>query len=512
MRPDPGTHRDEPAAPPAAGPGAAPAAIPQVPRPGGGPGAPGGPAPAGEPEAAGGPQASPGAPPAGSPGVARAGAAGGEGTGHEGPDRQGAGTDPAGAGGEGALEAGIRRLLPDLEAALPREALVALAQDLIRAVTVNPPGDEGRAAAVTIPWLEAHGFAVRVYEPRPGRVNVIARRRGPEPGPTLLWCGHLDVVEPGDGAAWPHPPFAGVVEGDRLYGRGAVDMKGPVAAALGAAAALHRLGGPRRGELVLALVADEEAMGRWGTRWLVDRGLLRADGAIVGEPTRLHLVRAQRGAAWIHLRLDGRSAHAATPHRGASAVAAAARLVLELEERVWDAFHPLLGPPTASVGTIRGGDSPNRVPDRCELVVDRRAVPGETEAAVRQEVEAVVAQVLARHPGVRATITRWRWAEPAETPPGAAVVRLVEAAGRAVTGQDLPEAGTVAVTDMRYLVAAGIPTVIVGPGRPDLAHAPGEFIRLDELAQGALLYAATFAGWLGVAGDPGPAPGTVGPA
>ncbi|QIA27268.1 M20 family metallopeptidase [Thermaerobacter sp. PB12/4term] len=401
-----------------------------------------------------------------------------------------------------AAPAAIRALLPRLEGALPRQELVPLAQALIRARTVNPPGGEAQAAAVAVPWLERHGFDVATYEPRPGRTSLIARRQGAEPGPTLLWCGHLDVVEAGDPAAWPHPPFAGVLDGDRIYGRGAVDMKGPVAAALAAAAAIARLGGPRRGQLVLALVADEETMGRHGAGWLARRGLLRADGAIVGEPTRLHLVRAQRGAAWIHLRLHGRPAHAAVPHLGASAVAAAARLVLALEERVWDAFHPLLGPPTASVGRIRGGDSPNRVPERCELVIDRRAVPGETAGSVRQEVEAVVAEVLARHPGVTATITRWQWAEPAETPADAAIVELVRAAGQAVTGQDLPEAGTVAVTDMRYLVAAGIPTVIAGPGRPDLAHAPGEFITVDELAQGALFYAAAFAGWLGVAGSP----------
>ena len=428
----------------------------------------------------------------------------GEGTGGAGPTEvagdgptAGSGRPPAAGGGP---TDGLAALVPRLAAALPREAVVDLARDLIRAVTVNPPGREARAAAVAIPWLERHGFAVTTYEPRPGRVNVIARRPGAEPGPTLLWCGHLDVVAAGDPSAWPHPPFAAVLDGGRLYGRGAVDMKGPVAAALGAAAALARLGGPRRGTLVLALVADEEAMGRHGAGWLARRGLLRADGAIVGEPTRLHLVRAQRGAAWIHLRLRGRPAHAATPHLGASAVAAAARLVLALEERVGDVFHPLLGPPTAVVGRIRGGDSPNRVPERCDLVVDRRAVPGETEEGVRREVEALIGEVLRRHPGVTATITRWRWAEPAETPEDAAVVQVVRAAVRAVTGQDPPEAGTVAVTDMRYLVRAGIPTVIFGPGRPDLAHAPGEFIPVEELAEGALLYAVAFAGWLGVAG------------
>lgn len=388
-----------------------------------------------------------------------------------------------------------------LDAALDREELVALGSRLIQACTVNPPGQEQRAADVILPWLRARNVAVRQFTPSPGRANLLVQLEGSDPGPTLLWCGHLDVVAAGDEKAWTHPPFAGVVADGRLYGRGAVDMKGPLAAALAAVAALQRLGGPRRGRLVLALVADEESMGRYGTGWLVERGLLRADGAIVGEPTRLQWVRAQRGAAWIRVRLEGKSAHAAVPHRGRSAVAAAARLVLALEEQVWEAFHPLLGPPTACVGVIRGGDRPNRVPDWCELEVDRRVVPGETPASVRSHLEQVLAEVLARHPGVRAEITRWQWADPAETPADAAVVELVRQAARAATGSEPDEAGTVAVTDMRYLVArAGIPTVIFGPGRPDLAHAPDEHISLDELAQGALAYGLAFAGWLGVGG------------
>ena len=385
-----------------------------------------------------------------------------------------------------------------LAGAIDRDELIELARSLIRVPTVNPPGDEERAVEVVAPWLERHGFAVRVVRPQPGRASVLAAAEGPEPGPALLWCGHLDVVPAGDEAAWTHPPFAARLVDGKLYGRGAVDMKGPVAAALAAAAALARLGGPRRGRLILALVADEEAMGRWGTGWLVEQGLLRADGAIVGEPTRLHLVRAQRGAAWVRIRLEGRSAHAAVPHLGRSAIAAAARLVLALEERVWDAFHPLLGPPTASVGVIRGGDRPNRVPDWCELEVDRRAVPGETPGSVRQEVEQILAEVGARHPGVKAAITGWQWADPAETPAGAPVVELVRRAARLATGEEPAEAGTVAVTDMRYLVhGAGIPAVVFGPGRPDLAHAADEHIAVDDLALGALAYALAFAGWLG---------------
>ncbi|HEY8393694.1 MAG TPA: ArgE/DapE family deacylase [Thermaerobacter sp.] len=397
------------------------------------------------------------------------------------------------------LDAGLRRRL---EAAIDGRELVELARQLIRARTVNPPGEEYRAAEVAAAWLERQGFRLERVEARPGRTNLLAALDGPEPGPALLWCGHLDVVPAGEEGAWTRPPFAGEVESGRLYGRGAVDMKGPIAAALVAAAALRRCGGPRRGRLLFALVADEEAIGELGAGFLVKDGRLRADGAILGEPTRLHLVRAQRGAVWARIRLHGRAAHAAAPHRGSSAIVAAARLVLALEERVWDAFHPLLGPPTASVGSIRGGDRVNRVAEWCELEVDRRTVPGETEAAVRGELEEVLRSVCQRQPGIRAEITGWRAAAPAETAEEAAVVQLVRAAARLALGREPDEAGTVAVTDMRFLVNdAGIPTVLFGPGRPDLAHAPDEWVEVADLERAALVYALAFAGWLGAGGD-----------
>jgi len=252
---------------------------------------------------------------------------------------------------------------------------------------------------------------------------------------------------------------------------------------------------------VFALVADEEAMGGLGARFLVEQGRLRADGAILGEPTHLHLVRAQRGAVWARIRFHGRSAHGSAPHLGSNAIVAAARFVLALQERVWDAFHPLLGPPTASVGTIRGGDRVNRVAGWCEVEVDRRTLPGETEASVREELEHLLGTVCRQQAGIRAEITGWQAAAPAETGEEAAVVRLVREAARLALGREPDEAGTVAVTDMRYLVNdAGIPTVLFGPGRPGLAHAPDEWIEVADLERGALVYALAFAGWLGAGG------------
>lgn len=396
------------------------------------------------------------------------------------------------------LDEGWRRRLA---AAIDREELVEVARQLIRARTVNPPGEEYRAAEVAAAWLGRHGFRLERLEARAGRTNLLAVLEGPEPGPALLWCGHLDVVPAGEEGEWTRPPFAGEVEGGRLYGRGAVDMKGPIAAALVAAAALRRCGGPRRGRLVFALVADEEAMGGLGARFLVEQGRLRADGAILGEPTHLHLVRAQRGAVWARIRFHGRSAHGSAPHLGSNAIVAAARFVLALQERVWDAFHPLLGPPTASVGTIRGGDRVNRVAGWCEVEVDRRTLPGETEASVREELEHLLGAVCRQQAGIRAEITGWQAAAPAETGEEAAVVRLVREAARLALGREPDEAGTVAVTDMRYLVNdAGIPTVLFGPGRPGLAHAPDEWIEVADLERGALVYALAFAGWLGAGG------------
>ena len=197
--------------------------------------------------------------------------------------------------------------------------------------------------------------------------------------PSLAWNGHLDVVPVGDPSNWAHGPWEGVVEDGRLIGRGSADMKGPVASALAAAAAIRRAGIDLAGTLTFHLAADEEHMGMYGTKVLWDRGMLEQDACIVGEPSDLRVGLAERGGAWITATARGTAAHGSQPHLGVNAIASMARLVLRLPEVLPDREHPLVGRPTVNAAVITGGSAPNVVPDRCELVIDRRIVPGETD-------------------------------------------------------------------------------------------------------------------------------------
>ena len=192
-----------------------------------------------------------------------------------------------------------------------------------------------------------------------------------------MWNGHLDVVPAGSVDTWTHGPWDGVVEDGRLIGRGAADMKGPVAAAQAAGAAIRRAGVDLAGMLEYHLVADEELAGTHGTQVLWDRVLLDADAAIVGEPSELQLGLAERGGASITLTAYGRAAHGSQPHRGVNAITSMARYLLRLPEVLPDLEHPLTGRPTVNAALIAGGSAPNVVPDRCEVDVDRRIVPGE---------------------------------------------------------------------------------------------------------------------------------------
>ena len=225
----------------------------------------------------------------------------------------------------------------------PKE-VVALARALIAAPSENPGGTEEAVAEVVTGVLAGLGADPTTVRSDAGRPSVIARI-GSGGRPKLVWNGHLDVVPAGAPDTWAHGPWDGVVEDGRLFGRGAADMKGPVAAALAAAAAIRRAGVELSGTLEFHLVADEELAGTHGTRVLWDRGLLDADAAIVGEPSELQLGLAERGGAWITLTAYGRAAHGSQPHRGVNAITSMARYLLRLPEVLPDLEHPLTGAP-----------------------------------------------------------------------------------------------------------------------------------------------------------------------
>jgi acetylornithine deacetylase/succinyl-diaminopimelate desuccinylase len=416
-------------------------------------------------------------------------------------------------GGAGTAGAKGGRRLPIDEA-----ELVELAARLVR--IPSHPGvarQEEAVARALAGYLRGHGLEPELVEVRPGRPNILCTLAGAAPGRTLLLCGHTDTVPLNAGD--PGTGFSGAARDGRLEGRGAVDMKGALAAMAAALVALRRAGEPAAGAVTLAAVIDEEMAGL-GAEHLVATGVA-ADGAVVGEPTGNRPCLGHKGLEWLEVELTGRAAHGGTPRAGVNAIAAAGRFVhlveTELAPRLAARVHPLLGPPTINFGTVRGGDQPSTVAASCTLALDRRLVPGESRESALAELEELLARVEAAMPGLGTAVRRLPGGagalerRPFATDAGAPLARAVAAACREVgSGAAAPGGGSGAGTSAAagagephfaafpawtdgglLAVHAGIPTVILGPGDLALAHSPREAVPVGELAAAARIYAAT---------------------
>lgn len=387
----------------------------------------------------------------------------------------------------------------DIRALVDREALIGRLEALVRTPSVNPPGEEAAAAQLASGFCDSLGAEVTEQEAEPGRPSVIARWSGAR-GPTVAFCSHLDVVPTGDPALWEVDPFAATVKDGRLHGRGSADAKGPVAAAIEAAAVLQRARVAIAGTLELELVADEEAMGFKGTGYLVAQGLVAPDIAIVGEPTSLKVVRAQRGACWIRISTRGLAAHGSAPERGRSAIRHMAEIVARLEETLPSITHPVVGGPSIGVGTIHGGEKVNIVPAACVIEVDRRTVPGESEDSVLESIDAAIELARRRFPDIDASVELPFYARPFEIPQGARVVEEVSRAVAEATGGEAEVTGFRGASDARFLAEAGAQVVVCGPGDIAVAHTARESIDLGELERAVVTYALAFARLLAPAG------------
>ncbi|MBX3734834.1 MAG: M20/M25/M40 family metallo-hydrolase [Verrucomicrobiae bacterium] len=362
-----------------------------------------------------------------------------------------------------------------------------LLRELVAIPSVNPaflPAGDARAgeAAIAEFLLERArqaGLDARMQPVTAGRANVLARLT--PPGMVrrrILLAPHLDTV----GFPALDELLIPTVTGGRLRGRGACDTKGCVAAMLAALSAVARDGRrPTETEIVFAGLVDEEN-GQLGSRHHAHHGDPAAL-AIVGEPTQLEVITAHKGDVWLELRTHGRSAHGATPHLGRNAVHEMARVVDLLETRYGAQLkrrrHPLLGSPTVSVGSIRGGTQPNIVPEDCGITLDRRTLPGETEATVRREIRALL-----RSAGLRARFSKLQLAPcpPLETNPRQPLVQaLCRAAGRRRT------LGVHYFCDAAPLAAGGTPAVVFGPGDIRQAHTRDEWISLTSLDRGTAI-------------------------
>jgi len=307
-----------------------------------------------------------------------------------------------------------------------------------------------------------------------------------------MFNGHLDVVGV---AGMIHPAFDADERDGRIYGRGSCDMKGGVAAMCAAAARAAADG--LDGELIIAAVVDEEYESL-GTRSLVSGGL-RADAAIVTEPTRLAVNPAHRGFVWVELDFRGRSAHGSRYDLGVDAIRHAGLVIAALDRLQRDVLdrrsHALLGHASLHLSTIEGGSGWSTYPDRCTLRVERRTLPGETTDEVLAEIakacEAAAAIDDLLDVEVRHVLTQ----APSDVPLDAPIVRALEAAMRG-EGESVLEEGMSAWTDAAILNDAGIPAICYGPGDILLAHADEEWVPLDEVERATRVLARLAREWM----------------
>lgn len=368
-----------------------------------------------------------------------------------------------------------------------RARTIGLLERLVAIDTQNPPGREAEAAALLADEMRALGLAVESREFAPGRVNVAGRLEN-GPGPVFAFNTHTDVVPAGEG--WTTPPLRLAERDGRLYGRGACDAKGQIAAIMAAVRMLAERRRHWRGTVLAVFVADEET-GSLGAKDYA-RGRPRIDYAVIGEPTSNAVVTAHKGSVRPLIRVTGKSAHTGTPDLGVNAIFKAAHLLRLIEAQhaeVRQRAHPLCGRASLTVPRIAGGVAENIVPDECEFSLDRRMVPGESEEAALAEIRALIERARAEA-GVEAEIVGFRptTGAPAETPAEAPIVKAALAAARAHGVAIDGVKGFMGACDMVHFAGVGASAVVLGPGDLAVAHKPDECVAIDELLTASLVY------------------------
>jgi acetylornithine deacetylase len=380
-------------------------------------------------------------------------------------------------------------------------ALETLAR-LVRINSINPtlaPGAPGEKEIATFiaESLRACGLAAEILEPAPGRTSVLGRLSGSGGGRSLMLNAHSDTVD----VAGMAEPFSGATRDGKLYGRGAYDMKGSLAACMAAAKALRDSGTRLRGDLLVAAVADEE-YASLGTSDMIARLIAHGnvDGAIVTEPTGLEVCLAHKGYLWIEVETRGRAAHGSKFELGIDAnmkmghfLAGLSDLERDLRSR---APHPLVGPPSLHAAMLSGGAGWSTYAPSSTVRIERRTVPGETASQATSEIQAIVDRLAAQDADFHATVRPFFVRDPFEVPASAPIVQAVDRAAAKVRGCPPAHIGDTPWMDAALLQAAGVETVVCGAAGAG-AHADVEWVDVESVVALAEILAEAAADYCG---------------
>jgi len=338
--------------------------------------------------------------------------------------------------------------------------------------------------------MEKTGFSVELIEAEKGLTNVIGTFRGSADAPCLLFNGHTDVVPAQSGGDWTVDPFSAEIKEGRIYGRGACDMKGGLAAMLTAPKIVFSLFPKYKGNLILTATVDEEIGGFKGLKYVVEQGI-KADMGIVCEPSDLKIVNVCKGLLQLRLRTKGKSAHGGVPEQGVNAISKMSKILRKVEDYDFEQVpHEVLGKPTVNIGRISGGQKPNVVPDSCEAEIDIRYLPSKNHLQIIDDLEELIAELRKRDPQINTETEIIRYRSSLEIAKDSPVIKTIMEAGKGILGKSPEFRGMITPGDSEYLVNAGIPSVIFGPGDEHLAHSANEWIAINDILTATKIYAA----------------------
>lgn len=389
------------------------------------------------------------------------------------------------------------------------QEVVTLTRKLVSIPSVFNPevagANEEQVARFLQGYLKDMGLTVFYEQVVPGRPNLIAVYDSGRPGKTLLFEGHTDVVTAGDRASWSYDPFGATLANNRIYGRGACDTKGNLAAAIVAVRAIVRSKVALSGKIMLCIPCDEEGM-MIGIKDFIRRGWANGvDAAVICEPEENQLCITQKGAMRVVIHTYGQMAHGAMPLTGINPNTRLARIVVALEEfehqeknRVGE--HAMLGwpsiTPTILRGPVRGEPQINVVPDQAMTALDIRTVPGQDHATLRQAMEAILARLAAADADFKATLEVIEERPWTETPRAHRLVQAMADTYRTLTGRDPVYNGVPGATDGTFLHLAGVPILTTGAGDRHIPHHADEYVDIAELIETTQLYAGTAVAFL----------------
>ncbi|MBA1336979.1 MAG: N-succinyl-L,L-diaminopimelate desuccinylase [Firmicutes bacterium] len=390
-------------------------------------------------------------------------------------------------------------LIKSFKERISEQEIVELIKDLVRIQSY--PGikcQETGVAEYIHRFFEKEGIESEVIPVVDGRCNVVARIKGTGGGKTLLLTGHTDTVPPYD---MPGDPFEVKIQDRRMTGRGVVDMKGAIACMMAAMAAIKRAGIELKGDLVFAGVIDEENKSE-GTIALIKSGI-KADAAIVGEPSQLDICVGHRGLEWFEFYFRGKTVHGGKQKEGINAINKAVKFMLRVEQELLPKIegrkHPVIGESSMNYGLIRGGTQPSTVAGDCVLQIDRRWVPGEKYEDVVDEYQRIIDALKAEDRDFDAVMKVMDVSlmedgiihEPMEIDLNHPIVEVVSKAVLQATGREPGKVPFTAWSDGGLLSTyAKIPTIILGPGDLESAHSAEEYLDIDEVVPAAYAYGA----------------------